>query len=217
MVGTRLSELSERKVLGGNQHALPADVFPASVAYAALGHLHCPQSLDDGRLRYSGSPLPLSFTEVDYPHQVVRVDLDNGGCADVQALRVPRAVDLLRLPATGPRPLEEVLGVLREYPWDDHLPAVAHPFLEVAVLLPTPEPTLRRRLDEALEGRPVRLLKTVVHTPGNSGTLADALPERRLDTLEPDAVFVRRYRQEYDTDPPLELLEAFHELLESVR
>ena len=59
LVGGALSELSERKVLGGNQHALPVDLFPPDCAYVALGHLHRPQALAGlERVRYSGSPLP---------------------------------------------------------------------------------------------------------------------------------------------------------------
>ena len=60
MTGTRLSDLSEREALGGDQHALPADLFPDRVTYAALGHLHLAQAV--GRhehIRYSGSDPPL--------------------------------------------------------------------------------------------------------------------------------------------------------------
>ena len=57
-----LSELSERKVLGGNQHALPVDLFPDDCRYVALGHLHRPQPLRGmDHIRYSGSPIPLSM------------------------------------------------------------------------------------------------------------------------------------------------------------
>ena len=217
LTGTQLSELSERKILGGNQHALPTNIFPADVRYAALGHLHRPQSLDGGRLCYSGSPLPLSFTETHYSHQVVRVDFEDGDRTETKSLLIPRTVALLRLPVAGARPLEEVLQELGEYPWDEQLSPEAHPFLEVSVLLSTPEPSLRRRLDEVLEGRSVRLLKIVLHLPGDSGSLADTLPELRLDSIAPDVVFSRRYHQIHDAQPPLSLMEAFHELLETVR
>ena len=64
MIGSALSELSERKILGGNQHALPVDIFPPGVAYAALGHLHLPQVVGDlDHVRYCGSPIPLAVDE----------------------------------------------------------------------------------------------------------------------------------------------------------
>src|SRR5438105_11066924 len=40
MTGGLVSELSERKIQVGNQHALPVDIFPTELAYVALGHLH---------------------------------------------------------------------------------------------------------------------------------------------------------------------------------
>ncbi|MGZ8955926.1 MAG: exonuclease subunit SbcD, partial [Methylovulum sp.] len=79
MVNGAVSELSERKILGGNQHALPVELFPDDVAYVALGHLHLAQRVGvNNHIRYSGSPIPLSFDESDYPHQVVQVDIKAG-------------------------------------------------------------------------------------------------------------------------------------------
>ena len=76
MVNGAVSELSERKILGGNQHALPVELFPEEIAYVALGHLHLAQRVGaNEHIRYSGSPIPLSFDESDYPHQVVQVDI----------------------------------------------------------------------------------------------------------------------------------------------
>ncbi|CAA9890717.1 Nuclease SbcCD subunit D (fragment) [Candidatus Methylobacter favarea] len=74
-----LSELSERKILGGNQHALPAELFPDAIAYVALGHLHLAQQVGaNEHIRYSGSPIPLAFDEAGYPHQIVQVDIKAG-------------------------------------------------------------------------------------------------------------------------------------------
>src|SRR5262245_10941392 len=43
LAGAGESEISERRILLGGEHAVPSDIFPPSVAYAALGHLHRPQ------------------------------------------------------------------------------------------------------------------------------------------------------------------------------
>lgn len=65
MVNGLLSELSERKVLCGNQHALPVSVFDG-YDFAALGHLHRDQSITPN-IVYSGSPLALSMDEGALP------------------------------------------------------------------------------------------------------------------------------------------------------
>lgn len=218
VTGASLSELSERRILGGNQHALPVDIFSDSFTYAALGHLHLAQKVG-GRphVRYSGSPIPLSMAEDRYPHQVVEVDMEGDEIREVRPLTIPRSVEILRLPAGKPLPPAEVLQQLKKLDLPDDLPRERHPLLEIAVLLERPEPGLRHALEGALEGKPVRLLKVGAHYPGGHLPLADALPELRLQQLHPDEVFIRRYRQRHETDPPDELLSAFHELVESVR
>src|SRR5690606_4444990 len=131
MAGGAVSEESERNIVIGNAEALPASRFPESVAYVALGHLHKPQQVGgQARIRYSGSPLPLSFAEVNYPHQVLLVELDGEQLAQVDSLPVPRAVEMIRI---GRAPLVEVIAALEALPpaglFDEHLP-----WLEVRVL-----------------------------------------------------------------------------------
>ena len=154
MVAGRISELSERKILGGDQHALPVDLFPDDVDYVALGHLHLAQSVGGrDKVRYSGSPIPLSLAEKDYPHQVLLLDIVAGSPVGIRTLRVPRHVEILRIPESGPGPLDEVLEELRSLPALPEGAAIEdQPMLEVRVHLVEPVPGLRRRIEEALEG-----------------------------------------------------------------
>ena len=216
LVGTALSELSERKILGGNQHPLPPDLFPGDVAYAALGHLHLAQAVG-GReeVRYSGSPLPLSFAEWRYPHQVVVAELRGERVESLRSVPVPRFVPVLRVPTAGPRPLDEVLPLLEGLEaLEVGTPEEERPYLEVLVSLPRPEPGLRRRVEEALAGKGARLLKLTAHFTGHGGALADATPARDLAELTPQEVFVSLCRRSHGEPPTPELLAAFHDLLE---
>jgi len=215
MVGGQLSELSERRILGGNQHAIPASVFPDGIAYIALGHLHLPQSVGDGgRIRYSGAPLPLAVDERSYAHQVCLVELDGRSLHSVQAVPIPRFVEILRVPADGPAPLPEVLRELEvldlpRYPME----SPERPYLAVRVRLDKPEPTLRRQIESALERKPVRLLRISATTDGTGRTLGDGVALRELSELRPDDIFRARYRREHDGEPPPALLAAFHDLV----
>ena len=218
MTGTRLSELSERKVLGGNQHALPAALFPEQVAYVALGHLHLAQPVGGHEhIRYSGSPIPLALDERRYPHQVIQLDLDGEDLVARESLRVPRFVDVLRFPDTGAEDVEEVEAALAAYPFDPDLPRERHPYLELVVRLERPNPDLRRRMEVALEGKPARLLKLSSEYPGAVAGLHSAVPDKRLDELQPDGVFRERYGQQFEGEPPESLMAAFHELTEQVQ
>jgi exonuclease SbcD len=218
MVGTAISRLSERRILGGNQHALPVGIFPDDVAYAALGHLHKPQRVG-GRegVRYSGSPIPLAMSEARYRHQVCVVELDGEELTGVEAIEVPRVVPLMRIPKGGAAEIDEVIATLSALPdWDGEAPE-RRPFLEVHVALPSPEPQLRQQVEAALEGKAPRLLKLGVEYCGDGAALGDSIVEHDLKDLEPVEVFVRRYQREHEGDPEPELLEVFHELLEQVR
>ncbi len=53
---------------------MSADLF-GGFSYVALGHLHGQQTLA-GHLRYSGSPLPYSFSEADHHKGSWLVELD---------------------------------------------------------------------------------------------------------------------------------------------
>lgn len=208
-----LSELSERKILGGNQHALPVGVFPDDVAYVALGHLHLAQPIGRPGVRYSGSPLPLSMPERAYPHQVCVVKLDGERLAEVRAARVPRVTELLRVPETGALPIDELEAALRALPaLDPGTPAWRRPFLEAAVRLDAPEPGLQRRLEAALDGRAARLVKVGRERTG-TGEALGATEVAGLSDITPEEVFVRRWRQEFSAEPDPAVLACFAELL----
>lgn len=218
MVGSSLSENSERKVLGGNLHALPVDIFAPDVAYTALGHLHRPQMVGKrDSVRYSGSPIPLDASEAEYPHQVQLIDLVGPEVREVRALRTPRGVEIWRIPASGSLPVDDLLVALKAID-DTSIPAnqpSKHPFLEVVARLTKPEPSLHRKVEDALEGKKVRLVKIGRELTGTNLPLAETTTSRALRDLRPEEVFVERYRRDHEgAGPPDDLLAAFRELLE---
>jgi exonuclease SbcD len=215
--GGAVSELSERRIILGGEEAVPSDIFPASVAYVALGHLHKPQSISGQTLiRYAGSPFPMSVTEKDYQHSIVVIDIDKVNGVKTDLVRTPRPVAFHRVPAVGAAPLDIVEEALCRLERDD--PGEGRrAFLEVAIQLDGPEPELRRRIDAALDGIPVRLTRIVRQTVGLGGTLADAVKSgTALDELEPAHVFARRYIEQYGVEPPDDLKQAFSEVLTSI-
>lgn len=225
MIGTQLSEFSERKILGGNQHALPMDVFPADVGYVALGHLHKAQAVGAGeRVRYSGSPLPLSLSEHAYRHQVVCLEFEGEALVKSEAITVPRAIEMLRLPADSPRSIDEVLPLLDTLPPAMSGEDARKAYLEVQVQVAAPDPMIRQRVEEALEGKAARLAKLTIVRPSGGGASAEGGVVERLAEITPETVFRRLYGDRYGaasgeatrTPVPDDLLAAFHELIESV-
>ncbi len=61
-VGSRTSE-SERDIYIGGTLDIGSDFLSKYFDYVALGHLHINQTVGCEHVRYSGSPIPLSFSE----------------------------------------------------------------------------------------------------------------------------------------------------------
>ncbi|MFN9295655.1 MAG: exonuclease subunit SbcD, partial [Planctomyces sp.] len=131
---------SERRLVVGNAEAIGLDTFPPDLAYVALGHLHRAQQFQQGRIRYSGSPIPLSFTEAGYLHQIMRLDFAGGQLQAQQSIPVPRTLPLLSVPERGAVPLEDILPRLRELQKLPDAPLEQQPFLRVNILATGPDP-----------------------------------------------------------------------------
>ena len=182
VTGGEASE-SERDIRVGGVDQVPAGVL-AGVDYVALGHLHGPQQVAPG-IRYSGSPLAYSFSEMHHHKSTALVDLSG----------VEPSVTLI--PAPVPRALADVTGAL-----DEVLAAQAHTddWVRVTVTDTARPPELVRRVKEhyphALQ---------VLHLPagGRAGASRSVAVGAASDPLAVAADFVR-----YVTDAEPTLAEA---------
>ena len=88
-LGVSQSE-SVRDIYIGSLDGFAADGFPAA-DYIALGHIHRPQKVAKSEhIRYSGSPIPLSFDELATPKQVVLVAFEASSIVpDITPITVP--------------------------------------------------------------------------------------------------------------------------------
>ncbi|MEI8618582.1 hypothetical protein P4S63_19815 [Pseudoalteromonas sp. B193] len=69
--GGDISSDSERNLVIGGEESISANVFGKQANYVALGHLHKAQQVAKSDIiRYSGTPIPMSFSERNYTHQV---------------------------------------------------------------------------------------------------------------------------------------------------
>ncbi len=65
------------------------DLFPDSIDYLALGHLHVPQSVGGAaHIRYSGAPIPMGYGEANQVKKVVLIEF-NSTTPDIRELPVP--------------------------------------------------------------------------------------------------------------------------------
>ncbi|MDP5129311.1 MAG: exonuclease subunit SbcD [Paraglaciecola sp.] len=81
---------SVRDIYIGTLDGFAADGFPPA-DYIALGHIHRPQVVaKQQHIRYSGSPIPLSFDELSTQKQVMLVAFSQINPVQISALDVPR-------------------------------------------------------------------------------------------------------------------------------
>jgi len=87
---------SERDITVGGVGQVPAELF-GGFGYVALGHLHGQQTIAP-HLRYSGSPLPYSFSEASHRKGSWLVELDSAGTAHAEQVPAPafRRLSVLR-------------------------------------------------------------------------------------------------------------------------
>ncbi|QTF09535.1 exonuclease subunit SbcD [Brenneria izadpanahii] len=91
-IGVTASE-SVRDIYIGTLDAFPAQAFPPA-DYIALGHIHRPQRVTKSEhIRYSGSPIPLSFDELGSEKSVCLVSFEPD---------TPPAIETLAIPMTQP-------------------------------------------------------------------------------------------------------------------
>lgn len=65
--------------------------------YVALGHIHAPQDIESARIRYCGTPLKYSFSEVDQEKSVTVVELGEKGSLTLRTVPLVPKRDLVEL------------------------------------------------------------------------------------------------------------------------
>lgn len=198
-LGASVSE-SEREIHVGGLGQVGADAFPKAFAYIALGHLHRPQAVGGcAHIRYSGSPLALSFSEASDAKELRLLDFEGGALVGSEAIPVPQARRLVsvRVPQTG---LEAALAAF--VPPPSELPA----WVEVVIEGASPGIDLYQTVQKAVEGRPFQVIKVTAERTADRPSLAlgaqAALAEAENLLSDPKGVFQRRLEQEPDLDAP---------------
>jgi exonuclease SbcD len=187
-VGASATE-SVREIYVGTLEAFPTAAFPP-VDYLALGHIHRPQKVGGlDHIRYSGSPIALSFDEAAQQKEMLLVELDDTGLRAVTPVPVPGfrrlAVlngNLASLAEALPRLAE---GATPEQPvW-----------VEVTVTEDDYLSDLPARIQALAEGLPLEVLR-IRRERANTAAQLTAETGVTLDELDPLDVFARRLGQE---------------------
>jgi exonuclease SbcD len=180
---------SVREIYVGSLEAFPTSAFPPA-AYIALGHIHRPQKVGGlEHIRYSGSPIPLSFDEARQQKEVLLVECSGSALQSVTALSVPCFQPLISLRGS----LAELGQQVKEISGQGS--AEQPVWLEVLVATDDYLSDLQTRIAALCEGLPVEVLR-VRRERGTAAASLSSQARETLDELTVDEVFARRLQQE---------------------
>lgn len=206
---------TERLIMGGVE-CISAAAFHEDIKYVALGHIHKAQRIGGNEhIRYCGSPIPMSFSERNYKHQIVVFEIENEEVKEIKAVEIPVSIAVKSVPDIH-KTMAEVLDALAQLP-DSNENIELAPYLEVRVLLDRPEPSLRYRIETAIAGKQVRLATINVKYPVNTADKeTPSITPDKLDELQPLDIFLRVYQSTYSNSVPQEMLQLFNQVTQEV-
>lgn len=196
-----------RELYVGSLAHVTAGIFPASLDYLALGHLHVPQKVNGSdSMRYSGSPLPMGFGEAAQQKSVCLVEF-RGAAPAVELVEVPVFQQLERVRGDW----TAIAGRIRQLS-----AAGSQAWIEVVYEGDELMSDLRERLDELVLGTGMEILR-VQNRRIIDRVLGQVREEETLDDLNVDDVFERCLAvHEVPEDQRTELLRAYGETVSSL-
>jgi exonuclease SbcD len=161
-----------RELYVGSLAHVEKDLFPSSIDYFALGHLHVAQTVGStDHMRYCGSPIPMGYGEATREKKVVLIEF-NAATPTIQELTVPCFQQLARIVGS----LDDILIKIEELKNNE-----SSAWLEIEYTGKDIIGKLREMVDEALadSGMEIRriknrcLIERVIHKVNDDETLDD--------------------------------------------
>lgn len=183
--------------------------------YFALGHIHTPQTLPNGKARYCGSPVQLNFKE-QFPHSVTMVTIDShGGTPTIETIELEPLRRFYMIPEK-PAPLEEALSYL-----ETHIPD-GQGYVQLNILAAERLPSdTENRIRSVLErGEGLFYCDYKCTRPAAEGKNRVEKPDFNLSEFrekDPFEIAERYYQDTLQTDMDDTLKELLHSVIREVR
>lgn len=198
---------SDGSVYVGTLRNVTADAFGDTWDYVALGHIHHGQEVKAKvPMRYSGSPVALSYSHMTYHHHIVEVTFDETGAMSVE-----------ELPVKQPRHFVQVKGTLDELKAgiDQAGTTYVMPFVEATLTSDECLPDLSNEL--TTYGETHGVIVTAVRNEALAARYAQINEEAPdLSDLTPDAVFKAYLRENFDEEVAQARFDLFADLFHEI-
>ncbi|MUP39854.1 exonuclease SbcCD subunit D C-terminal domain-containing protein [Labilibaculum euxinus] len=204
---------SEQSIYVGSLGDIGAEDFPEIFDYMALGHLHRPQKAGGtDHIRYSGSPIILSFSEIGYDKNVILMETDGEKPLRIENILVPKFREVIRVKGS----VAECITHLKLIDKADY---ALKPWVEVVIDNNMNTKIENQEINKAAEDLDLEVLKISLKNERNILGL-EALIEssRNIKELQPLEVFKMKCKeQDFDIDENIEIFDAFNEALQIAR
>ncbi|AJQ95233.1 exonuclease SbcCD subunit D C-terminal domain-containing protein [Gynuella sunshinyii] len=179
--GTTMDGDGVRELYVGSLAHIEKSIFPSSIDYLALGHLHVPQKVgDEDHLRYSGSPIPMGFGEANQQKQVIVIEAKPNDLG-IKEISVPCFQPLVRI--VGAR--QDIVNRLQQLV-EEH----SNAWLEIEYTGQEVIGDLRAVVDEILSGSLMEV-RRIKNRRMVDRIMQTVVEEEMLDDLNEGEVFVR--------------------------
>ena len=209
------SSESEREIHMGNSVAVESDIFGDHFGYVALGHIHRPQIIGENPfIRYSGSPIALSFSEKEDQKCVLIVNVEDGKFSTPIRVDVPKNRQLKRI--TGN--LTEVKQALEEYKPEFPLPSFVSIEIEEDVFSEVILAEVEELISNYNKGERFSILKSKTNFTSGAKDTSDLFKRgENIEDMRPLDVFDKLLESRDMSTEDTEMLRSiFSELLESI-
>ena len=207
-LGASVSE-SVREIYVGSLESFPLDFFPP-FSYLALGHIHRPQKVAGlEHVRYSGSPIALSFDELGSQKGVVIVDYSKSLANPIiETLSIPCFQPMLSVSGDISYVVKALKNELETLDLKDK---EAPLWAEVTLVSDEYVSDLYRQLQQALDDLPIELLR-VKRQLKTQAQAMDNTNQETLSELSVEQVFERCLQSAHieDEKPALTRLFKHH-------
>jgi len=203
-----------REIHVGSLGDIPASIFPKEFDYVALGHLHRPQNITGPtHIRYSGAPIPLSFSEAKNEKQATCVHWKPGQTEPlIRSLAIPCFQKLCAAKGSLDDVLKKMSAHRKASPHDDI-------WVEAQVMEESWRPDIETSIHALAETLSMDVLAIKNIESARQRRLKKERPHETLDDFSPGDVFEKRLEkaEEMTAEMKNDLIHAFSEIVTTAR
>ncbi len=211
MTGVSKSD-SERDIHVGNLDGIRLSNMPDIFDYWALGHIHRPQIINGKEnIRYSGSPIPLSFSERNDKKQIIIITILENKISDIKPVEITPYRKLIKITGT----YNEVIRKIGHYKSKSAIKNRA----DILIIEENYDPSIVIRFEEYSKTvKNIEILNYKIHFKDRITGTDDLFDKGlNLNELKVNDVFNKRLEKEgISQENKKELMLAFNEVIEEI-